>query len=52
MGGMSEVSGNGSQRVPAPSAEDGAGKDIQYTALISDLILTAEELGTIKRIIG
>lgn len=39
----------GSRRVPAPSAEEGAGKDIQCTALISDLILTAEELGSIKR---
>lgn len=39
----------GSKRVPAPSAEEGAGKDIQCTALISDLILTAEELGSIKR---
>ena len=39
----------GSRRVPAPSAEEGIGKDIQCTALISDLILTAEELGTIKR---
>lgn len=40
---------NGSRRVPAPSAEEGAGKDIQRTALISDLILSAEELGNIKR---
>ena len=39
----------GSRRVPAPSAEEGIGKDIQCTALISDLILTAEELETIKR---
>lgn len=39
----------GSGRVPAPSAEEGAGKDVQCTALISDLILTAEELGSIKR---
>ena len=39
----------GSRRVPAPSAEEEAGKDIQCTALISDLILTAEELGSIKR---
>ena len=39
----------GSRRVPAPSAEEGAGKDVQCTALISDLILTAEELGNIKR---
>lgn len=39
----------GSRRVPAPSAEEGIGKDIQCTALISDLILTAEELGNIKR---
>ena len=41
----------GSRRVPAPSAEEGIGKDIQCTALISDLILTAEELGSIKRIL-
>ena len=39
----------GSRRVPAPSAEEGTGKDVQCTALISDLILTAEELGSIKR---
>ena len=39
----------GSRRIPTPSAEDGTGKDIQCTALISDLILTAEELGSIKR---
>lgn len=39
----------GSRRVPAPSAEEGIGKDIQCTALISDLTLTAEELGNIKR---
>lgn len=39
----------GSRRVPEPSAEEGAGKNVQCTALISDLILTAEELGSIKR---
>lgn len=39
----------GSRRVPAPCVEGGMGKEIQCTALISDLILTAEELGTIKR---
>ena len=39
----------GSRRVPTPSEEEGAGKDVQCTALISDLILTAEELGSIKR---
>lgn len=39
----------GSRRVPAPSVEEVVGKDIQCTALISDLILTAEELGNIKR---
>lgn len=39
----------GTRRVPAPSAEEGIGKAIQCTALISDLILTAEELGSIKR---
>lgn len=46
---MEEFLKKGSRRVPAPSAEDGVGKDIQCTALISDLILTAEELGNIKR---
>ena len=40
---------SGSRRIPAPSADEGVGKDIQCTALISDLILTAEELGNIKR---
>ena len=40
---------SGSRRIPAPSADEGAGKDVQCTALISDLILTAEELGSIKR---
>ena len=39
----------GSKRIPVPSAEEGAGKDVQCTALISDLNLTAEELGSIKR---
>ena len=39
----------GSRRVPGPSAEEGVGKDIQCTALITDLILTAEELGSIKK---
>lgn len=47
--GMREFLEKGSRRVPAPSAEEGAGKDVQRTALISDLILTAEELGSIKR---
>lgn len=46
---MEEFLKKGSRRVPAPSAEDGVGKDIQCTALISDLILTAEDLGKIKR---
>ena len=40
---------SGSRRIPAPSADEGVGKDIQCTALISDLIHTAEELGNIKR---
>ena len=39
----------GSKRIPVPSAGEEAGKDVQCTALISDLILTAEELGSIKR---
>ena len=34
---------------PVPSAGERSGKDVQCTALISDLILTAEELGSIKR---
>lgn len=42
----------GSRRIPAPSAGEGAGKDVQCTALISDLILTAEELGSIKECTG
>lgn len=40
---------NGSRRSPLPSAAEGAGKDIQCTAMISDRFLTAEELGSIKR---
>lgn len=39
----------GSRRFPVPSTAEGAGKDIQCTAMISDLFLTAEELGNIKR---
>lgn len=46
---MEEFLKKGSGRVPVPSAEVGAGKDIQCTALISDLSLTAEELGNRKR---
>lgn len=40
---------SGSKRIPVPSADKRVGKDVQCTALISDLILTAEELGNIKR---
>ncbi len=39
-----------SRRVPAPSFGEGDWKDVQCTALISDLILTAEELGNIKKL--
>ena len=39
----------GSMGAPVPSAAEGAGKDIQCTAMISDLTLTAEEMGSIKR---
>lgn len=40
---------HGSRRCPVPSTSEGTGKDIQSVAMISDRILTAEELGTIKR---
>ena len=46
---MEDFLKRGSRRVPVPFTEEGAGKDIQCVALISDLILTAEELGNIKR---
>ena len=39
----------GPRKAPTPSAEKGVGKDVQCAALISDLVLTAEELGSIKR---
>lgn len=39
----------GSRRLPAPAAAEGVGKDIQCVAMVSDKILTAEELGSIKR---
>lgn len=37
------------KQVRIPVERDSQGKDIQCTALISDLLLTAEELGSIKR---
>lgn len=37
------------KQVRIPSEKDSQGKDVQCTVLISDLILTAEELGNIKR---
>ena len=41
---------NGSRRSPLPSsAEEGAGKDIQKVAMISDLPLSAKEMAGIKR---
>lgn len=46
---LEEFLEKGSGRCPVPSAAKGAGRDIQCTAMISDLILTAEELGSIKR---
>ena len=46
---MEEFLKKGSGTEPAPSVKEEAGKGIQYTALISDLILSAEELGRIKR---
>ena len=46
---MEEFLKKGSGTEPAPSVKEEAGKGIQYTALISDLILRAEELGRIKR---
>ena len=39
----------GSRGLPVPAAEEVAGKYIQCTAVISDRVLTAEELGNIKR---
>lgn len=46
---LEEFLKKGSMRAPVPSAEEGTGKDIQCTAMISDLTLTAEKLGSIKR---
>lgn len=39
----------GSRRRPRPSGEGDAGKDIQVTGMVSDMVLTAEEMGRIKR---
>lgn len=39
----------GSRRSPKPSMDGEAGKDIQETGMISDLLLTAERMGKIKR---
>ena len=46
---LEEFLKKGSMRAPVPSAAEGTGKDIQCTAMISDLTLTAEKLGSIKR---
>lgn len=40
---------NGSRRSPRPVHDEEVGKDIQKTGMISDLELTAEEMGRIKR---
>lgn len=39
----------GSRRSPRPSRDGEIGKDIQETGMISDMLLTAEEMGSIKR---
>lgn len=39
----------GSRRCPKPSRDGDAGKDIQETGMISDMLLTAGEMGRIKR---
>lgn len=39
----------GSRRCPKPSGDGDAGKDIQETGMVSDMLLTAEEMGRIKR---
>lgn len=39
----------GSRRAPVTAAAEGKGKNVQCTAMISDRFLTAEELGSIKR---
>ena len=39
----------GSRRSPSPVSDEEVGKDIQKTGMISDLELTAEEMGRIKR---
>ena len=39
----------GSRRSPKPSMDGETGKDIQETGMVSDLLLTAEEMGRIKR---
>ena len=39
----------GSRRSPRPSMEGESGKDIQDTGMISDMLLTAEGMGRIKR---
>lgn len=40
---------NGSRRRPVPNQDEEIGKDIQKTGMISDMELTAEEMGRIKR---
>lgn len=39
----------GSRRSPVPVCDEKVGKDIQKTGMISDMELTAEEMGRIKR---
>ncbi len=39
----------GSRRRPRPVGDDNIGRDIQETGMISDMELTAEEMGRIKR---
>ena len=47
--GIKDFLRNGSRRRPKPVRDDEMGKDIQKTGMISDLELTAEEMGRIKR---
>ena len=39
----------GSRRCPKPSRNGDTGKDIQETGMVSDMLLTAEEMGMMKR---
>ena len=47
--GIRDFLRNGSRRRPKPVRDDEMGKDIQKTGMISDMELTAEEMGRIKR---